>query len=314
MSTEKPNQKKNEDEHRDFLKKVLGDIQPDIKEIKENAQSGRYGSPLHYLNVPLDKLPMGIFYRPGTDIRIRPATVAEVQAYSVVDDANYVDVVEKMNALLKGCVRYTHANGMAGSYKDVKDGDRIYLVFMIRELTFQKGNSLAKDFRCPHCSTDQKIQYRATTAGEYKRTFVNYAMSDKIDRYFNADSRTFDVTLEGATWRLGPPNIGIQEVFTEDIKDNVRAERTPNVPFLKIIPFTLWDRASITPEGIRAKEKEFKELSMDTWQGLNWVVDQMKFGIKELESICTSCGLEVRTDFTFPDRPSTLLLVSNPLG
>ncbi len=79
------------------------------------------------------------------------------------------------------------------------------------------------------------------------------------------------------------------------------------VAFLKIIPFTLWDRKSITDEGIVAKEKEFKEdIDMDTFLFLDEVVSKMLYGIKELRQNCPSCGEEVHTDMTFPKGASSI--------
>jgi hypothetical protein len=265
-----------------------------------------------YLMVDLANLPLGIFYKPGTKIKIRAATVAEVEAYSVVDDKNYLDVVEKMNQLLSSCIRITFSNGKTGTYKDVKDGDRLFLIFQIRELTFQKGNSLAKDVQCDSCSHEFKIPFRTTANNEYPKTFISHTMPDKLKKYFNDTNKTFDFKIGGVLYQLAPPSIGIQEQFFTNIRETVQAQKKVNVSFTKIIPFIFSHKNSVDEKEVKEWEKRFKSLDMNTFQILNKAVDLMQFGLKELMMPCPSCGVEVHTDITFPDGASSLFVVSDP--
>ena len=52
-----------------------------------------------------------------------------------------------------------------------------------------------------------------------------------------------------------------------------------NMSFLKIIPFTLYDRNSITQEGIEAKLEEFQKMDDMSFQFLNSAVEKLTFGI-----------------------------------
>jgi len=284
-----------------------GSIPPTYSDIIPESTAG-------FLNVPLEMLPCGIFYKNGTKIKIRAAKVWEVQSYSVVDSTNYLDITEKMNDMLSTCVKVIHSNGMNGSYKDLKDGDRIFLIFMIRELTFQEGNSLAKDVVCELCKTEFKIPFRATPGPNAPKTFVNYEMDETLKRFFDKDLKVFQFEIDGKVHRLAPPTIGLQEIFFKDIKSKVQEEKKPNVSFLKIIPYLLWDRSTITEEGIKSKEKDFKNLSMKEFQALNKSVDLMLFGVKELISVCPECGQEVRTDLTFPDGAANIFVDSDPFS
>ena len=276
----------------------------------ENMVYGR-----EFFAVDPNSLPAGIFYKPGTKISIKGATVADVQEYSVVDNANIVDVTEKMNMILSRCVRFTHPNGMQGTYKDVKDNDRLSLIFMIRELTFQKGNNLAKKMSCEHCGHEFKIEFRATNSQYSKRTFKHIEMEEELKEFFNPQTKTVDLDVNNKSWKLTPPTIGLQEIFFNDLKTKVQISNiNPNVSFLKVIPFTLWDRNKISEDGIKSKEKEYKEMDMDTFQTLNYAVDKMKFGVNGLEDKCPICGGEVHTDMSFPGGASNIFVISSPLG
>lgn len=281
----------------------------DMDTQKENMLYGR-----EYISIDPMSLPTGMFYKSGTRISIRAASVADVQEYSVVDNSNIIDVTEKMNLILSRCVRFVYPNGMQGNYKDIKDNDRISLIFMIRELTFQKGNNLAKEVSCEHCNHEFKIEFRSSHSQSMKKTFEYYEMNDELKDFFNPSTKTIDIEIDDVLWKLAPPTIGLQEIFFSDLKTNVQQNnKNPNVSFLKIIPFTLWDKNKISEDGIKAKEKEFKKMDMETFQTLNYIVDKMKFGIKGLKTNCPVCDGEVHTDMTFPGGASNIFVVSSPL-
>ena len=299
---------KKEDEALKFLEKNFAASDTgEFEVIKKSELAYLDSAPSNeYMAIPLEVLPCGIFYKPGTKISIRSAKVQEVQAYSVVDDNNYLDITEKMNQILSSCVRYTYANGMQGSNKDLRDGDRLYLIFMIRELTFPGGKNLSKDVICDGCHNEFKIELKATSSEKAMKTFVNHEMPEKLVKFFDKNVKVFIFKIDGVEYKLAPPTIGIQEIFFGDIKTKVQGEKNPNVSFLKIASFLLHDRTKITEEGIKAKEQEFKRLGMKTFQILNQAVNQMLFGIKEMKGKCPSCGLEVHTDMAFPAGASTI--------
>jgi hypothetical protein len=182
---------------------------------------------------------------------------------------------------------------------------------MIRELTFQKGNSLAKEVTCEHCSNEFSIPFRSTPNSEYPKTFVNHEMPTELKKFYNSDLRCFEFKINDTKYRMAPPTIGIQEIFYGDIKTKMQNKKTPNVAFLKIIPFLLWDKTTITDEGIKAKEDEFKRMDMETFQIINQAVNKIVFGLKGLEMKCPSCGLEVHTDMSFPRGASDIFVVSD---
>lgn len=275
-------------------------------QIEKNYQDSDL---LNYLSVDINALPAGMFYKPGTKIMIRAAEVHEVQAYSAIINENLVDVTEKMNEMLSRCVRVKFANGMVGSYKDIRDNDRIFLIFMIRELTFQKNINLAKDVKCEECEHEFKIQYRATPSKDHPKSFVNYEVNEKLKPFFDQNERAFVFNVNGKVWKLAPPTISLQEDFFNYIKKEVEEKRKPNVTFMKIIPYTLVHLRKISEDGIKAKEKEFKEMDMEEFQFLNSAVSKMEFGIKELKSICPSCGMEVHSEFTFPEGAASIFAI-----
>ena len=292
----------------DYLKKHLGDLDNpknvmnnDIPFVAQPKVDNTRTTDLQFFNFDIKELPCGEFYPSGTVFMVRPAQVREIQAYSMVDDNNFYDIVEKMNDILQSCVRVKYPDGKVGSYIEVKDQDRLFLVFLIRELTFQQGNSLTVNSKCS-CGEDVQMELK-------RDHFFFHEIDEKLERYFSASTRTYHFsTINGREFELTPPNIGLQKSFTEYILKESNEKRTPNLSFLKIIPFMLAGRTSITYEGIKAKLKEFEEIDDISFQFLNAAVGKMTFGIKELKKKC-SCGEEVHTDMQFPNGASSIFVI-----
>lgn len=309
---------KKEEQAKQFLQnKFIEKEQSDVVQYQPAGLDFKTPS-REYMVIPVDILPCGNFYKPGTKISIRAAKVEEVQAYSVVDDKNPMDWVDKMNDILKSCVRFINPNGMNGSYKDVKDSDRVFLIFMIRELTFPGGKNLSKEVVCGACRHEFEIPYRATHSEDKAKTFVNFEMPEKIHKFYDEFERAYVVKINDKNgnpveYKMAPPTIGMQEMLFGDVKEKVQTEKEPNISFLKVIPYQMYDRTSITPEGIKAKEKEYRSMDMTTFQILNKFVDNMKFGIKELSMRCPECGEEVHTQMTFPEGVSSIFVIPDAL-
>jgi len=292
----------------DYLKKHLGDLDNpknvmnnDIPFVAQPKIDNTRTTDLQFFNFDIKELPCGEFYPSGTVFMVRPAQVREIQAYSMVDDNNFYDIVEKMNDILQSCVRVKYPDGKVGSYIEVKDQDRLFLVFLIRELTFQQGNSLTVNSKCS-CGEDVQMELK-------RDHFFFHEIDEKLERYFSASTRTYHFsTINGREFELTPPNIGLQKSFTDYILKESNEKRTPNLSFLKIIPFMLAGRTSITYEGIKAKLKEFEEIDDISFQFLNAAVGKMTFGIKELKKKCL-CGEEVHTDMQFPNGASGIFVI-----
>ena len=305
-----------EKKNKEYLEGLLGNDEKTTKtEPTKKTVTNDYTPPSsEYSLINVNLLPGGRFYPDGTKISIRASKVAEIQAYSVVDDDNFVDITEKMNELLSRNVMFVHPDGKKGTYRDLKDADRMFIIFMIRELTFQGGNTLSKEVQCSNCNHEFTIPFRSTANNEGPATFELHNINPEIEKFWRKEQNCYELIYEGVSWKLGAPSIGIQEDFYEEIKRDVQANKKPNVSFMKIMPFVLYDRNGITPEGIKAKIKDYGSMDdLTLFSGLNAIVNNMTLGIKGLTMVCSECGEEVHTELTFPSGASALFELPNIL-
>jgi len=277
--------------------------QPEFEQPK--FKSNMRVSDMEYENVPLYELSCGDFYPEGMKILVRAAKVTEIQAYSVVDDKNIYDITEKMNDMLKTCVKVILPNGNNGSFFDIKDADRVYLIFYIKERTFQAGNNLKLDCECEACGHEFGVNMQ-------RKHFVKGEMPEDLKPYFDSTTKMFHFDIiNGDSIQLGMPTIGIQKEFYEYIKDTVKDEKSPNMAYLKTDPFLIPNRSKITAEGIKKRVSDFKMMDPDTYQFINSAINKIDeaFGIKEIQSKCPECDEEVRSKMKFPGGASTIFVI-----
>lgn len=292
----------------DYLKRHLGDMSQSgdkFTQFVENTvvESNSRVTDLQYLSFDVKDFPCGQFYPVGTMFQIRAAQVIEIQSYSMVDDSNVYDVIEKMNDMLSACVRVKYIDNKVASYLDIKDQDRIYLIFLIRELTFQAGNSLSVNVKCS-CGIENSIELK-------RQNFKFHKIDTDLNGYYHSSTNSFKFdVINGTSYEITPPSIGLQKAFTDYIVRENNNNVAPNLSFLKIIPFLLNGRNNITYDGIKSKLSEYHLMNDISFQFLNAAVSKMTFGIEKVAKIC-DCGEEVTTDMQFPNGASGIFVVRN---
>lgn len=253
------------------------------------------------------ELPCGMFYPEGTKILVRAAKVAEIQAYSVVDNRNSHDIAEKMSDMLKTCVKVELPGGKTGSYSNLKIADRTYLIFYIRERTFQKGNMLNLECECDECG-------HTFETGLLRKHFVNGEVDESIMKYFDSLTKTFHFELNnGESVQIGLPTIGVERKLYEYVTKQVHAKKKPNMAYIKYDPFLIPNRSKITDEGIKKRLEKFTNMSEESFLFIEGFVSELEkyLGIKNVKNSCPECESEVHSEMRFPGGASTLFTVSN---
>ena len=138
-----------------------------------------------WIRVKLDTLPsQGIFYPDGTEITIRAAGAGEIRHWSTIDDEDLLSLDDALNRIADKCCKIRFAR-QGGSFKDLKEIDRFFIVFAIREYTFKKGeNQLNVTFDCKNCGKNE-------TRSIIKEMLTYYTPSEELQIRFSEDERCF---------------------------------------------------------------------------------------------------------------------------
>jgi hypothetical protein len=277
-------------ENKDFKEETENQDQEEVRDLG-NIDDMQY----HTLDV--SELPCKRFYPAGTTVKIRAASVKEIQAFSTVDDKNIYDIYEKSNMMLSKCVRLKLPNGKLVSWNYIIDHDRWYLLFAIKEFTFQKSQDLTVTV------DDVVIPIR-------RENFEFYDVDEKLEKFWDKHNGCFVFpTKMGKEFRLAPPTLGLQKSITDFMVDEMREKKEKPLPesFLKIVPYTLIGMTSITPEGIKKHLNKFEnEYTKEEFSFLNSAVNKLKFGIKGVTK--TVSGQEVHSSSIFPTGISGLFV------
>lgn len=314
-----------EDNVNDHLKKFIeNQEQPQnsepIEQVNQNVQN--FGpntrqkvqyieADTNYISVELEQLPFGRFYIPGTRIQLRPLKTKELESFAVINEKNAFDVKQKLNEVLKACVKITFPDGTPGTYRDIKDGDRDTISIILSKMSKKHGAKLEKEVTCK-CNINQPTKIELIPAN-----YVYKTENPKLTKWFDEDKRVYTFTLKsGATISLAPPTIGITEdvdayILSQALKNGGKS--VPNIALMQCIPYMLAGRGvkSMDPDKMAQEEFNFTKLNRDLFEFIYDTVDMISFGIEEIKTRCNSCGEEVRTTFGFPNGARALFMLSN---
>jgi len=282
------------------MDKVTAD-DPEIKRL--NAMVG-------YTRLNLGEFPSrGKFYRDDFEIHIRPAKVAEIRAFSIIDEDNLKEVDEGLNNIVLSCTKIMYGN-QRGSYKDILEEDRIYLILAIRELTFKTGEQTLmmpigkKSCKQSSCKSQDSMELK--TSNLQFNTII-----EKVEKYYDPIEKCYSVTTKNyGTIKLAPPTIGVMRCITDYIRDREEKNQSWDKSTLAILPYLQREWRGWNEKDIFAKITSFQGWDATKYTIVYRLAEDLKIGVKpELVFPCKSCGEEVTVPLTFPGGIKALFVI-----
>lgn len=277
---------------------------------EESKEEGRkLASELGYHNINLNDLPSGgIFYPDNTEIAIKAARVKEIRHFSTMDENDPFDIDDKLNFIIQSClkIRMGDHSGLS-SWKDLKDEDRFYLIFAIRDLTFKDGeNKLNINLDCKECSNRDKIELKNSHFNYYK-------IEDRMMEYFSDNEKCFDFTgSKIGNFKLYIPSLGVTTFIKKYITKKERNKELYDESFLKIAPFVFNDWRLLNDAMFKSKEQESYSWDQSKYSVIYKLVEKIRFGVKlKITKDCTNCGAEVTAPLMFPGGIKSLFIISD---
>lgn len=278
----------------------IGRTEEDFEELRQINEKIGY-IPLLISNLPSQ----GRFYRSDISISIRAAKVAEIRDFSTMDENNLFDVDEKLNNILASCSKIDFS-GRRGSYKDLLEEDRLFIILSIRELSFKNGeNRLIMKSTCKQCSHENEYELKTTT--------LQYYDSLELEKYYDDEIKAFifSTKTEGSVV-MCPPTIGVMRTITDFIKNKEEKKEKWDKSFLQVLPYLHREWRGFGDKEIFQANVEFNGWSQKKFSIVYRLAEKMRIGVKqELNMLCANCDAEVVVPVTFPGGVKGLFVVSD---
>lgn len=271
------------------------------------------GSHLGWKPMPIENIPsQGRFYPDGTTMEIRAAQVNEIRHFSTIDENDPLDMDDKLNMIIDKCMRMKFPDRQA-TWKDLKEEDRFYLIFAIRDLTFINGeNKLFITLKCGrNCTGDGTYREKIELV---KENFEYYEIEEKLMRFYDPTERCFVVdSPKAGTIKMYIPSLGITTFIKNYIRQKVRDNEFFDKAFLKMAPFVFDEWRTLDDKTYHAKVQDSMGWTPLKLSGIIRMAEMIRFGVKtEIKKPCKQCGTEVRTPLNFPGGVKSLFLSADP--
>lgn len=281
-------------------------------EDEDDIRLERVKSRIGYVELVQENLPSkGRFYPLDTKIYIRAASVKEVRSFSTIDETNPLDIDEKLNDILLTCTK-VEMGSRRGSYKDILEEDRLFLILSIRELTFKDGENKLMltpnkiDCKSDECAMDKKYELRT-------KDLQCYDSDEIVEKYYSETERVFVITTRSSgIIRMAPPTIGVMRVVTDYIKKREQEKKSWDKAFLQIVPYLQRDWRGFDDKALFNLEVEYQGWNMTKYTTIFRLAEKMRIGVKQdMVHECDKCGAEVIVPVDFPGGIKSLFVISD---
>lgn len=254
-----------------------------------------------YKNIPMEVLPsQGMFYPPGTQIAVRAASVAEIRHWSTIDEEDLLGVDDMINYVMEKCVRIKIPSA-SSSWRDIKDVDRFYIIFAIREFTFKDGENKIY----VNVGEGEKV--------EAKKEMIKYfTLHDKLMSYYDSQTRNIVLKLKnGEEIPCYIPSIGV----TQFLKNYVRGKQQQGVKFdqafVKYASFIFPDWRTLNQMTYEKAVQDSSNWSLKKLSVLSKMTDYLADGVKPELMYNTPAGLEVTAPLNIEGGIKSIFLISD---
>lgn len=278
----------------------LDENDPEYKRMQEFAG---------YIDLPTENLPSaGRFYREDMKIKIRAALVKEIRNFSMIDENNLQDVDEKLNDILVACSKVTFGEKM-GSYKDILEEDRLYVILSIRELTFKNGENkimmpTSKKCECGGCAESYELK---------TENIQTYTPDENIEKYYDNEIKGYRIrTKSYGEIVLAPPTIGVMRAITDWARKKEEEHKQWDKSLFQVVPYLVREWRGFDEKGIMSYATAMAGWDVNKFSIVFKLAESIKVGIKpEFSYTCEKCGGTVTVPLSFQDGIRSLFVISD---
>lgn len=272
------------------------------EELDNDPEIQKMQSLVNFVRLPLESFPSeGRFYSDDFSVHIRAARVGEIREYSMMDESNPNDIIDKMNFMLASCTKISFGN-MPGSYKDILDHDRFYLIKRIQEITFKNGetaiNIPVPDGACktPGCRPQAEVKL---TSDMIERA----EMDPQLEQYYDAENKCYSIrTKHYGIIQMAPPTIGVTTIVRDWAVNRAQNQKHWDQSLVQMIPFFRREWRQFKDKDVFNMATEFEQWDITKYTLIYRIIEKMNTSVGMSPNIhvrCESCGGDMEIPVMF---------------
>ena len=265
-------------------------------------------SELGWKNVPIEYLPsQGLFYESGTQVAIRAATVAEIRHWSTIDENDLLGVDDMLNFIIEKCCKIK-IPGRAASFKDLKEIDRFYLIFAIRDYTFKNGENKLYVNVTDNDGVGDRI--------EVTKDVIDYFNPDeRMMKYFSHEEHCFKLEMRnGEKFVMYFPTLGVMSFIKNYIKTKQQQGQNFDKAFIKYAPFLFNDWRALTQASYDKAVQDSYSWSVARISALDKLVEILASSVNPQIRYVNPSSAEVTAPLNFQGGIKSIFLISDIFG
>lgn len=244
-------------------------------------------------NVSPSVLPSkGIFYPKDLIIAISPLKVKHIRHFSTIDETDEIDISSKLNFVINSSVSVqTNTPGFAAS--SLLEIDRLYLLFLVRNITFIEFPSIIKlQSTCDECDHSDSVDVKAERLGAMKEGAL-----DEYLKMYSSESRSIEIKIQDDVVRLYLPSMHNLELARKNIIDNQVSEEDQD---RFMLCFLVPPGMNLTHSDFEYFDKELEDWSPDKYAFVKSFINTVNSSYSiDVYYKCSECGAGVATPLRF---------------
>ena len=284
---------------------VISNKSPKPKNISKNESNK--SNVLGWQSLDIPSLPSrGMFYPDGTKIFVRAATAGEIKHWSTMNVEKLDDVNEHINYVIERCCKISipDPNYNGGSWKDLADIDRLYILFAIRDFTFPNGSN--------------ELMFNVTETKQipiYKDNIDFINIPDELMKLYDANEKCFKLKFKsGREINMYITTLGVGQWLTGYISQKQQVREQIDADFLLYAPLLIKNYHKFSLRAYEQLLDESNNWGAKEWSAVSYVRDIILNQAEPRIRYTDEAGMEMSAPLTFRSGFKSIFTVSNPLS
>jgi hypothetical protein len=281
-----------------------------INQVKPTIVVDEVKDALGYFKVNVSNLPSeGLFYPDDVYIGVKPASVAEIRHWSMIDETDEYSFIQAIDFVLNQCV-IIKSKTILLSISDICEVDRLQLIFEIREKTFLEGsNDVYVDVPYKYKGEDYIDKAKVS-----KDNLTYFKINEKLRKFYDERKRCFFIKGDN-DFEVRLPSIGISQWVQDYTQKKIRANKTVDEFFIKMASFIIEDYKSLDDKTFFDLEIDSKTWSIKDISVLDIVTKRLQEGAQEgFKHKTKHGGIEVVVPLNFRGGVKSIFIIQDALG